>query len=182
MNTLGYAARAKNIRNQPSVQLDPAQAALSALKREVRLLRTENGYLREQLFQANLPRGQLAPPAAAMLPTSLTVSRLPSSHGRLPGTPGSGQLLLPPGSLHVLDGDAAAAGVGSSGGSRPGSGGGGGAEPAPGPAPNPEGLMRRLLETQRMLVQFSKENDRLAGENGRLRNGRTLVANDYKGE
>ena len=41
--------------------------------------------------------------------------------------------------------------------------------------------MRRLLETQRMLVQFSRENDRLASENGRLRSGRALVANDYKG-
>lgn len=41
--------------------------------------------------------------------------------------------------------------------------------------------MRRLLDTQRMLVQFSRENDRLAGENGRLRTGKTLVANDYAG-
>jgi hypothetical protein len=41
--------------------------------------------------------------------------------------------------------------------------------------------MRRLLETQRMLVQFSRENDRLSSENGRLRTGKSLVANDYKG-
>jgi hypothetical protein len=41
--------------------------------------------------------------------------------------------------------------------------------------------MRRLLETQRMLVQFSRENDRLSSENGRLRTGKNLVANDYKG-
>lgn len=41
--------------------------------------------------------------------------------------------------------------------------------------------MRRLLDTQRMLVQFSRENDRLASENGRLRMGKTLVANDYAG-
>jgi len=32
-----------------------------------------------------------------------------------------------------------------------------------------------------MLVQFSRENDRLASENGRLRTGKTLVANDYAG-
>ena len=32
-----------------------------------------------------------------------------------------------------------------------------------------------------MLVAFSRENDRLAGENGRLRAGKNLVANDYQG-
>lgn len=42
--------------------------------------------------------------------------------------------------------------------------------------------MRRLLDTQRMLVQFSRENDRLANENGRLRTGKALVGNDYAGE
>ena len=34
-------------------QVDPQEAAISALKREVRLLRAENTYLREQLFQAS---------------------------------------------------------------------------------------------------------------------------------
>lgn len=32
-----------------------------------------------------------------------------------------------------------------------------------------------------MLVQFSRENDRLAGENDRLRAGKQLVATDYQG-
>lgn len=70
--------------------------------------------------------------------------------------------------------------AGSGGGSRPASGAGAGTSAAGG-QPSPEDLMRRLLETQRMLVAFSRENDRLASENGRLRTGKTLVANDYKG-
>lgn len=160
------------------LQLDPDQAALSALKREVKLLRTENTYLREQLFQANLPRGQPAAGASASLPASTAASRLPSSHGQ-PGTLGGGQLPLPLAPFAVPGGGSAVVA-----GSRPESGTAAGAAAGAGlgPSPSPEDLMRRLLETQRMLVQFSRENDRLAGENGRLRNGRALVSNDYKGE
>lgn len=165
LSTLSYAARAKNIRNQPAVQTDPEQAAMSGLRREVKLLRAENAYLREQLSQASLPREQ--PPGTAgqaVLPASLPASRLPSSHGQ------------PPAGGH----SAAAAALAVTAGSRPASGGAvaGGSV---GGGPSSEELMRRLLDTQRMLVQFSRENDRLAGENGRLRSGKTAVANDYKG-
>lgn len=156
----------------PCLQTDPEQAAMAGLKREVKLLRAENAFLREQLFQASLPREQPQGAAGAgagptggtaMVSALLPGSRLPSSHGLLPGSdPGAGP------AVHA-----------TAAGSRPASGGsasGGGAG-----APSNEELMRRLLETQRMLVQFSRENDRLAGENGRLRSGKTAVANDYKG-
>lgn len=147
------------------VQTDPEQAAMSGLRREVKLLRAENAYLREQLFQASLPR-ERAPGTAgqAVLPASLPASRLPSSHGQ------------PPAGGH----SAAAAALAVTAGSRPASGGAvaGGSV---GGGPSSEELMRRLLDTQRMLVQFSRENDRLAGENGRLRSRKTAVANDYKG-
>lgn len=147
-------------------QLDPGQAALSALKREVRLLRGENAYLREQLLQASLPRGQPALPAASH-PSASSLGAVPG----MPGNPGGQEL--------------PAAGPAAEGPTRPASGAGAALEAAAGSggaAPSPEELMRRLLDTQRMLVQFSRENDRLAGENGRLRSGRALFSDDYQGE
>jgi hypothetical protein len=55
LSTLGYAARAKNIRNRPALQVDAEEAAVNALKREARLLRAENTYLRQQLQLAYQP-------------------------------------------------------------------------------------------------------------------------------
>lgn len=159
--------------------MDPDQAALAALRREIKLLRSENAYLREQLVLANQPRGAplaVTGPAAIAAGISLPASRLPSSHGAPPGTPGSSGAPALPGAGGV---PAAPAAGGAGIGSRPASGSGGGA--GAGCQPSPEDLMRRLLETQRMLVAYSRENDRLAGENGRLRTGKTMVANDYKG-
>lgn len=140
--------------------MDPAQAALSELKRELRLLRGENAYLRDQLLQAGLHRGAPAPAPTLHAPHS--------DQGALPGTPGH-----PAGREQQLR-----AGEGLT---RPASGAAVAPDAQPGSAPAPEELMRRLLDTQRMLVQFSRENDRLAGENGRLRSGRALVADSYQG-
>lgn len=53
-STLNYAARARNIRNQPLVRIDARERLLKALRREVNLLREENDLLRRQ---------RLAPPA-----------------------------------------------------------------------------------------------------------------------
>jgi hypothetical protein len=55
LSTLGYAARAKNIRNRPALQVDAEEATVNALKREARLLRAENAYLRQQLQLAYQP-------------------------------------------------------------------------------------------------------------------------------
>lgn len=55
LSTLGYATRAKNIRNRPALQVDAEEAAVNALKREARLLRAENAYLRQQLQLAYQP-------------------------------------------------------------------------------------------------------------------------------
>lgn len=49
LSTLSYATRAKNIQNRPTVQHDPREAQIALLRREVELLRQENGLLREQL-------------------------------------------------------------------------------------------------------------------------------------
>lgn len=118
--------------------MDPAQAALVALRREIKLLRAENTYLREQLFHAQLPRGQ---PAGA--PTgSAPVSRLPSSHG----------MLAPGMQLGQLGGG----GGGAVGMLRLGSSPSSGAAVGGGAPQSAEELMRRLLDTQRLLVQFSR--------------------------
>ncbi|XP_077996432.1 uncharacterized protein LOC144449728 [Glandiceps talaboti] len=46
MNTLRYANRAKRIKNKPVVRMDPREKLLMSLKREVKLLRSENEYLK----------------------------------------------------------------------------------------------------------------------------------------
>ncbi|EDQ87452.1 uncharacterized protein MONBRDRAFT_21609 [Monosiga brevicollis MX1] len=48
-NTLRYASRAKRIQNKPIVHMDPQQMMIQALKREVRMLRQECAYLRNQI-------------------------------------------------------------------------------------------------------------------------------------
>ncbi|XP_052800078.1 uncharacterized protein DDB_G0283697-like isoform X6 [Mya arenaria] len=48
MNTLRYASRAKKIRTKPVVKMDPREKLILSLKREIKVLRNENHYLREQ--------------------------------------------------------------------------------------------------------------------------------------
>ncbi|XP_015784354.1 kinesin-like protein KIF12 isoform X2 [Tetranychus urticae] len=49
INTLRYAARAKKVKTNPIVRMDPRELLILSLKREVRLLRMENIYLRQQM-------------------------------------------------------------------------------------------------------------------------------------
>ncbi|KAF4527002.1 hypothetical protein B566_EDAN001549, partial [Ephemera danica] len=49
LNTLRYAARAKRIRTKPVVVMDPREALILALKREVNALQSENEHLRMAL-------------------------------------------------------------------------------------------------------------------------------------
>ncbi|CAH1986697.1 unnamed protein product [Acanthoscelides obtectus] len=49
INTLRYAARAKKIRTKPVVLMDPREALIISLKREVASLQSENEYLRSAL-------------------------------------------------------------------------------------------------------------------------------------
>ncbi|XP_060520283.1 kinesin-like protein KIF12 isoform X2 [Cylas formicarius] len=49
INTLRYAARAKKIRTKPVVLMDPREALILSLKREVDMLQTENEQLRSAL-------------------------------------------------------------------------------------------------------------------------------------
>ncbi|RWS04143.1 kinesin-like protein KIF12, partial [Dinothrombium tinctorium] len=49
INTLRYASRAKKVKTNPVVRMDHRELLILSLKREVRLLRMENNYLRQQL-------------------------------------------------------------------------------------------------------------------------------------
>ncbi|XP_064619151.1 uncharacterized protein LOC135482748 isoform X2 [Lineus longissimus] len=59
MNTLRYANRAKKIKNKPIVKMDPREKLILTLKRELKILRQENHYLRQQLNFPEKPRGKL---------------------------------------------------------------------------------------------------------------------------
>ncbi|CAH1801712.1 unnamed protein product [Owenia fusiformis] len=58
MNTLRYANRAKKIKNKPVIRMDPREKLIMTLKREVKTLRQENVYLRQQLDFPDRPKGQ----------------------------------------------------------------------------------------------------------------------------
>ena len=47
ISTLNYATRTMNIKNKPILQMDPKEQIIFNLKREIQLLRMENGYLKE---------------------------------------------------------------------------------------------------------------------------------------
>ncbi|XP_021373161.1 kinesin-like protein KIF12 isoform X3 [Mizuhopecten yessoensis] len=49
MNTLRYASRAKKIKTKPLIKMDPREKLIMSLKREIKILRNENQYLRQQL-------------------------------------------------------------------------------------------------------------------------------------
>lgn len=54
INTLRYAMRAKKVKTNPIVRMDPRELLILSLKREVRLLRMENNYLRQQVRKITL--------------------------------------------------------------------------------------------------------------------------------
>lgn len=155
LSTLSYATRAKNIKNAPAVQMDPQQAALAALRRELKVLRAENAYLRDQLIMANtgggLPQAPDLLTASGGTPTSSGAAGLsPPFSSQF--SPGSSPSPLPAHSVML---------------------------PVP-PAPQEE-LSRRLNDAQRLLGTLSSENSRLAAENERLRAGGLQVAGEYSG-
>ena len=68
LNTLRYANRARNIRNKPVVNRDPAAAQIAYMRQQVAALRAENNMLRWVALGAAGAAGaaamQLAPPFA----------------------------------------------------------------------------------------------------------------------
>ncbi|XP_061189887.1 kinesin-like protein KIF12 isoform X3 [Saccostrea echinata] len=59
INTLRYASRAKKIKTKPIVKMDPREKLILSLKREIKILRNENIYLRQQLEFPAKPKGEL---------------------------------------------------------------------------------------------------------------------------
>ena len=49
LSTLNYATRARNIQNRPMIQMDQKEQLIFNLRQEVKLLRLENDFLRQQL-------------------------------------------------------------------------------------------------------------------------------------
>ena len=153
LSTLNYATRAKNIKNAPAIQMDPQAAALASLRREVKLLRHENAFLREQLALSS----------ASSFGKSLLIggegdgSNMQQSMAVQPPSPSRSP--LPTGSAVLL----------------------GHSLMLPLPSPAQEDLSRRLADAQRLLSTVSIENARLAAENEKLRSGGLQVASDYSG-
>jgi kinesin family protein 12 len=53
ISTLNYATRTMNIKNKPILQMDAKEQIIFNLKREIQLLKMENGYLKEQVTRLN---------------------------------------------------------------------------------------------------------------------------------
>ncbi|RLN71178.1 hypothetical protein BBJ28_00017806 [Nothophytophthora sp. Chile5] len=93
LSTLNYATRAKNIRNKPTVQVDPVEFALSSLRHENHVLRTENEALRLRLRLS----GSLPSPKHQHSQSSLAFT--PSASRLLPPISSSPTSRAGPGSL-----------------------------------------------------------------------------------
>lgn len=52
-STLSYASRAMNIKNKPVIQMDQKEQIIYNLKREIQLLRLENDFLKDTVYQLN---------------------------------------------------------------------------------------------------------------------------------
>ncbi|DBA73314.1 TPA: hypothetical protein ACH3X1_011366 [Trebouxia sp. C0004] len=199
LSTLSYATRAKNIRNKPMVALDPQEAQIAALKRELFLLRQENVWLRDQIMPGTqLPSGMVTPlhgrTTAGSRPLSSQSDTTGSSHSV--ARPDF-HALLPQGSPMNSSRGNAEESASSSGASGPNPlpvsrsskdmadrvGKPAAAAGVASPLDQlPAGEMaRKLAESQQMIARFSRENERLANQNEQLTGSTQIVANDYKG-
>lgn len=70
ISTLNYATRANKIQNKPMVQMDPKEQLIYNLRQEIKLLRMENNYLRQQLALHGGPAVPCSPALAGSLPVS----------------------------------------------------------------------------------------------------------------
>ncbi|KAK9867467.1 hypothetical protein WJX84_002302 [Apatococcus fuscideae] len=223
LSTLSYATRAKNIRNTPFVQMDPKDAMIAALQREVHLLRSENSYLRDQVAASTLPSGMATPleSGRAMSLTSQLEDMGAAGQGLGPGfgSPDQQEALFGGDASHMgpqmgvaMFGSRPSSNLGPSRGPpelEPSQ-----SVPDPVPVPSnsvpsifgaptsatvnlaaqamnghgssgggvsPTELAKKLAEAQRLVVRFSRENERLSSTNEQLRVRRLVVDNDYKG-
>ncbi len=50
ISTLNYATRTMNIKNKPVIQMDEKEQIIFNLRKEIQLLKMENEYLKEKLY------------------------------------------------------------------------------------------------------------------------------------
>ncbi|VEN42027.1 unnamed protein product [Callosobruchus maculatus] len=82
INTLRYAARAKKIRTKPVVLMDPREALIISLKREVASLQSENEYLRSALnVYSSSSSGDASERRAAQTPPHVDLEELAKLEG-----------------------------------------------------------------------------------------------------
>ncbi|XP_070573077.1 uncharacterized protein [Ptychodera flava] len=86
MNTLRYANRAKRIKNKPVVRMDPREKLLMSLKREVKLLRSENEYLKGHVHLQK-PEKSKESDKGETTPHATTNGHIPNSHNSESDTP-----------------------------------------------------------------------------------------------
>ena len=53
ISTLNYATRTMNIKNKPIIMMDDKEKIIFNLKREIKLMKMENEYLKEQVTRLN---------------------------------------------------------------------------------------------------------------------------------
>ena len=86
LSTLNYATRARNIQNRPMIQMDQKEQLIFNLRQEVKLLRLENDFLRQQL---SIHNGGVVPsspytPGRSSVGTPLNGTVTPRSPGSAP--------------------------------------------------------------------------------------------------
>ncbi|BDA49457.1 probable Kinesin-like protein KIF17 at N-terminal half [Coccomyxa sp. Obi] len=168
LSTLSYATRAKNIRNRPVMQVDPQEALVASLKREVQLLRAENAYFRNQIALSTKVGG------------TPTETSTPSSGSPRHSRQGSFAEGGPHAAVESGEGTAWPTGPSTAAvdsGAKPGDAPGIHPRAGEGRAAETE---RRLAEAQAMISQFAAENARLAAASEAAASRRALVDSDYK--
>ncbi|XP_039293015.1 kinesin-like protein KIF12 isoform X2 [Nilaparvata lugens] len=81
LNTLRYAARAKKIRTKPIIVMDPREALILSLKREVSALQNENEHLRHALHLAADPNRLLGSKVELRTPPNIDLERVAEMDG-----------------------------------------------------------------------------------------------------
>ncbi|XP_075217900.1 kinesin-like protein KIF12 [Lycorma delicatula] len=81
LNTLRYAARAKKIRTKPIIVMDPREALIISLKREVSALQNENEHLRHALHLAADPNRLLGSKVELRTPPNIDLEKIAEMDG-----------------------------------------------------------------------------------------------------
>eukprot|EP00057_Strongylocentrotus_purpuratus_P011081 XP_011665555.1 PREDICTED: kinesin-like protein BC2 isoform X2 [Strongylocentrotus purpuratus] len=175
INTLRYAVRARRIKNKPVIRMDPREKLITSLKREVRLLRSENQYLRQRLEFPGTAQPSIRPLQGANnnnqqqhQPQAIVSREESLNDGDLTPVPNGRMMVEEPRVERMeapVEGSRGRGGGGGGGGGR----GGGQKEPAPGQRDSntqPKSAADNSL--YEMLQEYMVENETLRSENSDL--------------